>query len=105
MRMEEFASLGGKARASKLSPEQRKEIARKGAEAIRGKKREKRGPYKKKRKIFNKKQKLRELLVVLHDHFAAGWKVYPQTTLSNEGETVSQRVAELLRSYKKGRHK
>lgn len=97
MKVERIPSLGGKARARKLSAEKRKEIARKGADAIRGKTRTKRGPYKKRKKPKGQKQKLYELLVNLHDHLAYGWRIYPTTPIGKGPDTVAQRVAELLR--------
>jgi hypothetical protein len=51
MDQREFAAMGGRARAKKLTPEQRKEIARLGGLAVRGK------PRKRRKKKKGKKEK------------------------------------------------
>lgn len=95
--MSKVAKLGGMARAKKLSWEKLRAIAQQGGLAARGKKRK---PYRKRKKIPNETQMINELLVTLHDHLADGGKIYPRTPVGKGSETVSQRVAELIRMSK-----
>lgn len=94
--------LGGKARAENLTWQRRREIAREGGLAARGKERK---PYKKRRNISGKRLMLYELLVTLHDELARGWKVRPNTPVGGGPDTVTQRVAELLRMSNKKKWK